>query len=122
MGRLESDLFHFFRSIPGRDGVPLSNVIRKSPTPYLIPYLDFLDDYVAMAPLTEESFVVVSTEVHTYLTSFTSRNSTTEAKIKHHLLENNRLLDYTALTNHYEGIGFNSIDILQADEILEKLF
>ena len=113
---------NFLRSIPGRDGVPLSYVTRKNATPDPTPHLDFLDDYVAMAPLSGESFVVDSAEVHTYLTSFTSGNSTAEAKMKPHSLENNGRLDYTALANHYEGVGINSIDILRADEILDKLF
>ena len=113
---------NFLRSIPGRDGVPLSYVIRKNGTPDPTPHLDFLDDYVAMAPLAGESFVVDSAEVHTYLTSFTSGNSTAEAKMKPHSLQNNGRLDYTALIHHYEGVGINSIDILRADEILDKLF
>ena len=75
-----------------------------------------------MAPLAGESFVVDSAEVHTYLTSFTSGNSTAEAKMKPHSLQNNGRLDYTALIHHYEGVGINSIDILRADEILDKLF
>ena len=71
-------------SIPGRDGVLLSYVICKNPTPYPIPYPDFLDNYVAMDPMSRESFVVDSAKFHTYLTSFTLSNPTAEATMKRH--------------------------------------
>ena len=103
---------NFLCSIPGRDRVPSSYVIRKNPTPDPILHPDFLDNYVVTAPLSGESFVVDSAKVYTYLTSFTLGNSTAEAKMKRYSQENNGRLDYTTLTHHYEGIGVNSIDIL----------
>ena len=113
---------NFLRSIPGRDGTPLSYTIRHNDTPDPTKNPDFLDDYVAMAPLTGPSFIVDASEVHTYIVSFTAGNSTAEAKMKHHAHKNNGRLDFTALSEHYEGVGVNSIDILRADSILEKLF
>ena len=113
---------NFLRSIPGRDGTPLSYVIRTNATPDPSPNLDFLDDYVAMAPLAGTSFVVDASEVHTYIVSLTAGNSTAEAKMNTHTNENNGRMDFTALSNHYEGVGVNSVDIIRADSILEKLF
>ena len=71
---------NFLRSIPRRDGTPLSYIIRHNDAPNPMKNPDFLDDYVAMAPLTGPSFIVDASEVHTYIVSFTAGNSTAEAK------------------------------------------
>ena len=112
---------NFLRSIPGRNGIPLSYVIRSNPLPDPTAHTDFLDDYVAMASLNGVAFKVDSAEVHTYIVKFISGNDTAESKIQSHTITNNGRKDYIALKNHYEGIGVNSVDILRADAILEKL-
>ena len=76
---------NFLHSISGRDCVPLSYVIRINDTPDPTPNVNFLDDYVAMAPLNGESFVLDSSEVHTYITNFIAGNSTAESKIQPHV-------------------------------------
>ena len=112
---------NFLRSIPGRNGIPLSYVIRTNPLPDPVAHTDFLDDYVAMASLTGSAFEVDRAEVHTYIVKFISGNDTAESKIQGHTITNNGREDHIALKNHYEGIGVNSVDILRADAILEKL-
>ena len=49
---------NFLRSIPGQDGVPLSYVIRTNVVPDPTPRPNFLDEYVAMAPLHGDAFNV----------------------------------------------------------------
>ena len=112
---------NFLRSIPGRDGVPLSYIIRTNASPDPTPHMDFLDDYVAMAPLNGISFNADAKEVHTYIVKFISGNSNAEAKIQAHLDQCNGRIDFIALLEHYEGIGVHSVDILKADKILESL-
>ena len=73
---------------------------------------NFLDDYVAMAPMTGPTFIVDTAEVHTYIVSSTAGNSTVEAKMKPHANNNNGRLDFKALSENYEGVGVKSIDIL----------
>ena len=75
-------LVNFLCSIPGRNGVPLSYIIRNDHEPNPTPLPDFLNDYVAMAPLESDAFITDAAEVHTYIVSFTSCNLTAEAKIQ----------------------------------------
>jgi hypothetical protein len=43
---------------------------------------DFLDDYVAMAPLNRDSYAIDTVQVHTFLVNFVSGNDMAEAKSK----------------------------------------
>jgi hypothetical protein len=43
---------------------------------------DFLDNYIARAPLEGNSYAIDSVQVHTFLTNFVSGNDTAEAKIQ----------------------------------------
>ena len=103
---------NFLRSIPGRDGVPLSYIVRENDAPDPTPHLDVLDDYVAMAPLNGEAFVSDTKEVHTYLVKFITGNTQAESKMQPHLNATNGRVDFKALTDHFEGVGINSVDIL----------
>jgi len=113
---------NFLRVIPGRDGVPLKYVCRTNDLPDPKPCPDFLDEYVAMAPLHGEAFTVDAAEVHTYIVNFIAGNQTAEAKIQMFQALNNGRLDFNGLKDHFEGVGINAVDILAADKILEDLF
>jgi len=113
---------NFLRSIPGKDGVPLKYVCRNDDAPDPSPHVDFLDDYIAMAPLTGEAYAVDAAEVHTYLVNFIAGNTTAESKIQMHANAFDGRLDYKALKEHFEGVGINSVDIVKADKALETLF
>ena len=110
------------RSIPGRDGVPLKYICRDNQNPDNTPNDDFLDDYIAMAPLEGKAYTTDAQEVHTYIVNFIAGNDTAEAKILPHVDENDGSKDYVALRNHYEGVGINAIDITKADKVLDTLF
>jgi hypothetical protein len=113
---------NFLRSIPGKDGVPLKYVCRENDMPDPTPHADFLDDYIAMAPLVGEAYVVDAAEVHTYLVNFIAGNTTAESKIQMHANAFDGRLDFKALQEHFEGVGINSVDIVKADKALETLF
>ena len=72
---------NYLQTIPGRDGIPLSYIIRilDAPDPTLNP--DFIDDYITMAPLVGESFNIDMAEVQTLLIKYIVGNTTSEAKI-----------------------------------------
>ena len=112
---------NFLRTIPGRNGQPLSYICRKNDAPEAVPGADFMDDYVNRAPLNGDAFNIDAAEVHTYLQSFINGNETAEAKILGHADQNNGRLDFIALREHYEGVGANSRDLLAADKILDTL-
>jgi hypothetical protein len=73
---------NYLRSIPGRDGGTLKVVCRASDLQYPTPNVDFIDDYVNMAPLHGEAFAIDAVGVYTYLVNFVARNETAKAKIQ----------------------------------------
>ena len=114
---------NFLRTIPGRNGVPLSYICRENEEglPYN-PMLDFLDNYVVRAPLLGEAFRIDANEVHTYLTNFMAGNETAESKMLPNANENNGRKDFLSLKEHYEGIGINAVNVIKAEEIIRTLY
>jgi hypothetical protein len=116
-------LRNFLRAIPGRNGVPLSYIIRDDNImPRDEPHASFLDDYIDLAPLEGVVFITDAAEVHTYIVKFIAENDTAESKIQSLMAENNGRQDFIALQEHYEGVGVNALDVTRADRILETLF
>jgi hypothetical protein len=113
---------NYLRSIPGRDGIPLKYVCRTSELADPTPNVDFIDDYVSMAPLHGEAFTIDASNVHTYLVNFLAGNETAEAKIQAYEAQYNGGLDYVALKEHYEGVGVHALDITKAENLLATLY
>jgi hypothetical protein len=110
------------RTIPGRDGVPLKYVCHTNDAEDPTPNADFLDDYIAMAPLVGEAFAIDAADVHTFIVNFISGNDTAEAKIQAHEDTKDGRLDYIALREHYKGVGLHTLDVTKAETILTSLF
>ena len=102
---------NYIRAIPGRDGIPLKYVCREKDEADPTPNEDFLDDYVAMAPLDGDSFAINAVQVHTFLAIFVSGNDTAEAKMQGLLRPNDGREAFKRLVEHYEGVGIHAIDI-----------
>ena len=114
---------NYLRSIPGRDGIPLKYVCReKDEADRVTVNEDFLDDYVASAPLTGNSYAIDTVQVHTFLLNFVTGNDTAEAKIQGLSRPNDGREAFKRLVEHYEGVGIHAIDIREADEVLKTLF
>ena len=113
---------NYLRTIPGRDGVPLSYITRVSEEINPTPNPDFIDDYVAMATLNGEAFVIDSSEVHTLIIKYIAGNNAAEAKVQPHISTTNGRLAWNALVDHYEGVGVHSINILKADDVFDTLY
>ena len=114
---------NFLRSIPGRNGVPLSYICREYDRPEPNnPNINFIENYITQAPLYGPAFDVDASEVHTYLTNFMAGNDTAEVKMLPYAQYSNGRLDYKALQEHYEGVGVNSVSIVKAEKTLESLF
>ena len=119
----EPTFLNYIRSISGRDGMPLKYVCRDKDKADETPHDDFLDDYIAMAPLTGDSYAINTVQVHNFLVNFVSGNDTAEAKIQglHH--PNDGREAFKRLVDHYEGVGIqHAIDIRDADEVLKNLY
>jgi hypothetical protein len=114
---------NYLRSIPARDGVPLKYDCRdKNEADVTAASEDFLDDYVAAAPLSGNAYAIDVVQVHTFLLNFVSGNDTAEAKIQGLSRPNDGREAFKRLTEHYEGVGIHAIDIREADEVLKTLF
>ena len=72
---------NYLRTIPGRNGVPLMYVIRDEDDQPLRS-IDYLDDYIAKAPLEGAAFTTDTTQVHVYLINLIAQNDEAEAVIK----------------------------------------
>ena len=113
---------NYIRSIPGRDGIPLKYICREHDEAVATLNDDFLDDYVAMAPLEGDSYAIDTAQVHTFLVNFVSGNDTAEAKIQGLRRPNDGRGAFKRLVEHYEGVGIHAIDIREADEVIKNLF
>ena len=91
---------NYLRAIPGRDGVHLKYVCCDKDEADEMPNDDFLDDYVAMAPLAGDSYAIDSVQVHTFLVNFVSGNDTAEAKIQGLQRPNDGREAYKRLVEH----------------------
>ena len=95
-------LLNFLKSQPGRNGVPLSYVIRNENAPVQPTYANFLDEYAALAPLQGRAFEHDASKVHSYIIRFISENNVAEQKVLPHKDDNNGRLDFIALRDFYE--------------------
>ena len=66
----KSTLANFLKSQPGRNGVPLSYVIRDNEHPVVRANANFLDDYVDRASLNGRVFTADASKVHSYIVLF----------------------------------------------------
>ena len=79
---LAPSFFNCLRAIPGRDGVPLKDIVRENELPDPTPNADFLDDYIMNAPLTGQDFTIDAAEVHVFIVNFITKNDKAESIIK----------------------------------------
>ena len=113
---------NFLRSIPGRNGVPLSYVYREfDEAMNHNPTVDFIENYITQAPLYDEAYAIDAAKVHTYLVNYVSGNATAEVKMLPHGDANDGRRDFIILKEHYEGVGVNAIGILEAKETIRSL-
>ena len=115
-------IINFFREIPGRNGLPLSYLCRATNVQAKAAYNNFIDEYAGKAPLVGQAFMTDAAELHTYIVRFTSGNVVAEANMVAHAAENNGFLEFMALKDHYEGVGMQAVNALQADKVLNIFF
>ena len=114
---------NFLRTQSGRNGVPLSYIIRKNDNPMgNTNFVDFLDDYINHAPLNGPAFTADSDEVHTYIVNFIAGNQIAENKLLPYMNNRNGRKDYMVLRDHFEGVVANAIAVLNAEKDIKDLF
>lgn len=118
----EPTLVNYLRQIPGRDGVPLSYIIRVNDESDPTPADDFMDEYVANAPLEGDAFNIDKVEVATLIKSFLVGNTEAETKVQTLSDQNNGRAIYTVLQENYAGRGIFAIDMADAESNLDSLY
>lgn len=113
---------NYLRQIPGRNGVPLSYVIRENEQPNPMQTGDFLEDYVNNAPLHGEAYLMDRNQVATYLQSFIVDNLDAESKIQTLVDKSDGRIMFMALHENYSGVGLFANDITKAESIIRSLF
>ena len=73
---------NYLRTLPGRNGVPLSYIVRDNDDPDPISCSSFLDEYVTMSPLQGPAYIEDAGVVHTLFASLIAGNDTAEARCK----------------------------------------
>ena len=115
-------LRNFLRTQPGRNGVPLSSVIRETENPVIRNNIEFIDDYIDRATLQGEVFAADAAEVHRYIVNLIAGNATAENKILPYLAEKNGRKGHLALKQHYEGVGAHAKALVEAENDIQSLF
>ena len=70
---------NFLQAIPGRNGIPLSYIVRDNENGIIVPDAEFIDDYVNHAPLNGDAFNTDAAEVSIYIATFIAGNEITES-------------------------------------------
>ena len=117
-----STLINFFKSQPGRNGVPLDYVIHNDVNPMGGNVVSFLQDYSNWAPLQGNAFNHDAAKVHSYLLCFISENNVAEQKILPYKDQNNGRVDFNALVEFCEGVGANAKATLAAETDIQDMF
>ena len=106
---------NYAREIPGRDGIPLTYIIRANDRPDLTPNKDFFYDYVNNATLMGVAFTIDAAEVHSFIVNLIAQNKEAQSVIKVHEAERFRRKDWKESKSHYEGVGIYLNDITKSN-------
>ena len=112
----------YLKTLAGRDGVPLAYVIRDNDAPDPTPRGDFLDEYIANAPLTGDTYALDNAQVATLIKSFVVGNTEAETKVQTLATPNDGRGIYRTLKEHYLGQGVYAIDLRDAEGLIENLY
>ncbi|CAJ1955077.1 unnamed protein product [Cylindrotheca closterium] len=112
---------NYLRTIPGRDGVPLSYIVRMNDAGTLTLHEDFLETYVNMAPHVGEAYVMDNAKVLVLLSKFIVGNTEAETILQAINIAGNGREAFNALRTHYEGEGILASDIVEAEHTIKEL-
>lgn len=115
-------LVGYLRQLPGRDGVPLSYVVRENDDPDPTPKPNFLDEYVACAPLHGDAYDMDNPRVANIILGLIVGNDQAETKIQAMSDRTDGREMMRTLNEHYAGVGIYANDIIKAESILANLF
>jgi len=115
-------LVNFLNQLPGRDGVPLSYIIRDNDLADPTPRANFLDMYVYNAPLTGEAYNLDSAKVANVIQSLIVGNTQAEAKVQTLAANADGRAMFKALNEHYLGVGAFAMETTAAEKVIESIY
>ena len=115
-------LVNFLNQLPGRDGVPLSYVIRDNDLADPTPRPNFLDMYVYNAPLMGEAYGLDSVRVANVIQSLIVGNTQAEAKIQTLAANADGRAMFKALDEHYLGVGAFAMETTAAEKVIDTIY
>lgn len=106
----------------GREGVPLSYVIRPNEMADPTPDANFLVIYIRMYPMTREAFLFDNEEVKQVLRKYIDKNPGAD-QVLATINENAGGREiFLQLKEHYEGDGLMAMDLQEAKRTINNLF
>ena len=115
-------LVNFLYQIPGRDGVPLSYIVRDNEAPDRTTIRpNFLDIYVHNAPLYGEAYDLDTIRVANIIQSLIIGNTQAETKVQTITGTPDGRAMFKALDEYYLGVGVFALEMTAAEKILDTL-
>lgn len=115
-------LVNYLNRIPGRDGVPLSYIVRQNDLPDFTPRTNFLDLYVYNAPHQGDAFHIDNAQVATIIQGLIVGNTQAETKIQTiPNLQDGRTM-FQALDEYYLGVGVFANQTTMAEKIIASVY
>src|SRR5210317_2647115 len=112
----------YLRCLVGRNGVPLSYVIRDHEAGDPTPHEDFLQMYINMAPLNGDAYVIDNGRVLTLLLKFVKSNDLADGAISAINTENDGRKAFMAVKSRFVGQGIMMTSVTKAERTVEKLY
>ena len=113
---------NYLRELPGRNGVPLSYIVRGNVIPDRTPHNDFIEEYVRAAPLLGEAYTMDNARVATLIRGLIVGNETAETKVQSNPDQQNGRAIVFSLNELYAGSGLYAIDLIKAEKIVRDSF
>ena len=118
----KSTLVNFLKSQLGRNGVPVSYIVRDNVAPVQRQNTSVLDDCTYRTPLTRQAFDTDAVKVHAFIVRLISESLVAEQKILPHNDALNERIYFNALKAFYEGVCANAKAVLSAKSYLQEMF
>ena len=112
----------YLRCLVGRNGVPLSYVIRDHEAGDPTPHEDFLQMYINMAPLNGDAYVIDNGRVLTLLLKFVKSNDLADGAISAINTENDGRKAFMAVKARFVGQGIMMTSVTKAERTVKKLY
>ena len=112
----------YLRVLPGRNGVPLSYIIRPETNRVEIDSDNVLEEYIAGAPFTGNAYTSDNRKVFEIIQRLIIGNAQAESIVRALNKPNDGRSAYMAIKVFYEGEGVMSMEVIKAEKDLHNLF